>query len=115
MPNSNVSLRELLKKAVHIPEDAVLVGTVKKASPLEIQVESDAQLLLTETNLYVPRRLKKHKLTVEIHGSDSDGDSLGGKRTVTVYAGLKKDDRVYLLSYNDGALYFVIDLVEGDD
>lgn len=111
MPNRRSSLREMLKDAVHVPTSAVLVGTVKKESPLQIQVMSDAQLLLTETNLYVPRWLKTHNLSVNIHGSDSDGDSLSGTRTMTVYNALKKGDVVYLLSYNDGELYFVVDLV----
>ena len=114
MPNAEVSLREILKKAVHVPQSGILTGSVKKASPLKIQVDSDAQLLLTESNLYVPRWLKRHTLSVDIHGTDSEGDSLGGRRTMTVYNALKKGDQVYLLSYNDGALYFVIDLVEGD-
>ena len=114
MPNQHVSLREMLKDAVHVPDNGILIGVVQKASPLKIQVLSDAQLLLTESNLYVPRWLKTHTLTVNIHGSDSEGDSLGGTRTMTVYNALRKGDQVYLYSYNDGALYFVIDLVEGD-
>ena len=88
------------------------MGTVKKTGPLEIQVMSDAQLLLTETNLYVPRWLTDHMLDVEIYGMDSDGDSLTGKRKMKVFNALKKGDMVYLLSYEDGALYFVVDLVE---
>lgn len=107
MANAGRSLRELLKDAVDVRQNGLLTGIVKKASPLEIQVESDSQLLLTESNLYVPRRMQAYTLDAEIEDSGGTTSAV----SITFDAGLKVGDEVYLLSFDKGAVYFVLDLV----
>lgn len=121
MADSGKSLRALIKEAVDVRPNGVLIGVVEVESPLRIRVKSDSKLYLTESNLYIPRWMQKHTLTVTIEGStgsgggDSHRHGLGGTRKLTVDNRLRKDDEVYLLSFDKGALYYVLDLVKGDD
>lgn len=108
MANAGRSLRALLKDAVDVRQNGLLTGVVKKESPLEIQVESDSQLLLTESNLYVPRRMQSYSIDAQIE----TGGATSAAR-ITFDAGLKAGDVVYLLSFDKGAVYFVLDLVNG--
>lgn len=111
MPEAGKSLRALLKDAVDVRQNALLVGVVKSAEPLEIQVASDSQLLLTESNLYVPRSLQKHTLKVAL--ADADGQN-PVDHLLTIEGGLQAGDEVYLLSFDKGQTYFVIDLTKGE-
>ena len=54
---AETSLRELIAKAAGVRSSGVIVGQVTKADPLEIQVLNDAKLVLTESNVYVPKHL----------------------------------------------------------
>ena len=121
MPNNGKSFRELLKEAVDVRPGGILVGVVKETDPLKIQVLSDAKLLLTESNLYIPRRMRKYTVDAYIDGSTASAGetahshSLNGWRRLTIDGSLKANDIVYLLSFDRGALYFVVDLKDGDD
>lgn len=103
------SLRELLAKAVPSNSTEVVVGKVIKTSPLEIQVTNDSKLVVTESNVYVPDHLTNYSVSIHISGS-IDGHSIG-TRSCTVNNALKRGDEVYMLAYNNGALYFVLDKV----
>lgn len=103
------SLRELIAKCGGGHEANVIVGKVTKASPLEIQSLNDAKLVLTESNVYVPKHLTDYSVSIHLSGS-IDGHSIG-TRSGTIYNALKKGDEVYLLQYQGGQLYFVLDKV----
>lgn len=103
------SLRELIAKCGGGHEASVIVGKVTKASPLEIQSLNDAKLVLTESNVYVPKHLTDYSVSIHLSGS-IDGHSIG-TRSGTIYNALKKGDEVYLLQYQGGQLYFVLDKV----
>lgn len=103
------SLRELMREAVGIRTCSVVVGTVTSVSPIEIKVANDAKLILTESNVYVPKHLTNYTVSIKISGS-IDGHSIG-TRECEVKNALKKGDEVYLLSYEEGSQYFVLDKV----
>lgn len=106
---AETSLRELIAKAAGGRASGVIVGKVTKTNPLEIQVLNDAKLVLTESNVYVPKHLTDYSVSIHLSGS-IDGHSIG-TRSCTVYNGLDKGDEVYLLQYEGGQLYFVLDKV----
>lgn len=103
------SLRELLALAVPSNTTGIVVGKVMKTSPLEIQVFNDAKLVVTESNVFVPDHLTNYSVSIHISGT-IDGHSIG-TRSCTVNNALKKGDEVYMLSYENGSLYFVLDRV----
>lgn len=103
------SLRELLALAVPSNTTGIVVGKVMKTSPLEIQVSNDAKLVVTESNVFVPDHLTNYSVSIHISGT-IDGHSIG-TRSCTVNNALKKGDEVYMLSYENGSLYFVLDRV----
>ncbi len=116
------SLRAVMKKAIHIVPSSVLYGVVVAVNPVQIQVSSDAKLLLTESNLYIPKHLTNYKVRVDLPGgSGSTGTSEGHSHSVsniaysndelTVKNALKVNDEVFILSFNEGQLYFVLDRV----
>ena len=97
------SLRELMRTAVGITTASVVTGTVTDTDPLEICVDNDAKLILTEDNVYVPQHLTNYSVSIRIPGV--------GTERCTIRNALQEDDRVYLLSYDEGSLYFVLDKV----
>ena len=103
------SLRELLALAVPSEKSEIVIGKVNKVSPLEIQVVNDAKLVVTDSNTFVPKHLTNYSVSIHISGS-IDGHSIG-TRSCTVNNALKKGDEVYMLAYNNGAMYFVLDKV----
>ena len=103
------SLRELIQQLGGGREATVIIGKVTKADPLEIQALNDAKLVLTDSNVYVPKHLTDYSVSIYLSGS-IDGHSIG-TRSGKIYNGLKNGDEVYLLQYEAGQLYFVLDKV----
>lgn len=103
------SLRELLALAVPMKNIEIVIGKVTKTSPLEIQVSNDAKLIVTESNVFVPRHLTDYSVDIYLSGT-IDGHAIG-KRSGKIYNALQKGDDVYMLAYENGALYFVLDKV----
>jgi len=97
------SLRELMKSAVGVKTASVVTGKVTSASPLEISVDNDAKLVLDEENVIVPKHLSSYSVSISIPGV--------GAEKCTIKNGLSKGDAVYLLSYAEGSLYYVLDKV----
>ncbi len=106
------SLRELLRDAVGVQTATIVTGKVTKTSPLEISVDNDAKLILDESNTFVPQHLTDYSVSIYLSGT-IDGHSIG-TRSGKIYNALKKGDEVYLLAYEEGALYYVLDRVGGD-
>ena len=105
MADKGKSLRALINECVEMRPCYVLLGTVTKASPLEIQVASDSKLLLDEDNLYLPEHLTKRSVRISLSVGDHYASSM------TLDNALRKGDKVYLLSFDRGQLYYILDKV----
>lgn len=95
-----------IKQAIQsmIPNNVgVLRGKVISTEPLKIRAVNDDKLILTAGVLCIPRHLTDHTETVDIASLGITGASM------VVRNGLKMGDLVYLLSYNQGKKYFVMD------
>lgn len=119
------SLREMICDIGEKNRDmCVIMGVVVAESPLRIQVIGDEKLVLNERITIVPRHLTDHEVTADIstdempNATTSNGDpshrhglnALNIKKAaVKVYNGLKVGEVVYILSYNHGKKYFVLD------
>lgn len=100
------SLRELIAQAAQNGKPpGIIIGKVASVDPLEIQVPTDAKLLLTDSNLRVPKHLTNYDVRIRLTGGE---DVL---YPAIIYNGLEKGDEVYLLQYEGGQLYFVLDKV----
>nr|DAH48756.1 MAG TPA: Protein of unknown function (DUF2577) [Bacteriophage sp.] len=106
-----------------IPADAELMqGTVISASPLKIQMANDEKLIVNERITVVPRHLTDYTTTCSftkgakgaVYGPDTRGDTMTNPTfsgSITMYNALKTGDKVYVLSLNNGKLYYVLDRV----
>lgn len=106
-----------------IPADAELMqGTVISASPLKIQMANDEKLIVNERITVVPWHLTDYTTTCSftkgtkgtVYGPDTRGDALTNltfSGSITMYNALKTGDKVYVLSLNNGKLYYVLDRV----
>lgn len=131
------SLKQLIQSMA--PDgDGVVEGNVTNAAPLEITLINDDKMILSANSLIVPEHLTDHEIIADImmdKGSlsaptgaeDEKGEhehpeiEKSGKHEhelkgfqliegkIVMHAGLKKGEVVYLLSYNNGKKYFVLD------
>lgn len=104
MADKKTSIRETLIKII---EEGIFVpdiqeAVVVKANPLTIRLVNDKKITLTSDDLVIPERMTNHKVTI------SSGDV---ERTVEVKSALKKGEKVNLLQYSDGKLYYILDRV----
>lgn len=131
------SLKQLIQSLM--PDSpGVVEGTVTNASPLEITLTNDDKMTLSANSLTVPEHLTDREIEVDImadggilhaptgaedekgehehpavkkggrHGHELEGFQLTGGKLV-LHAGLKAGEIVYLLSYNRGKKYYVLD------
>ncbi len=131
--NEQTSLKGLFQEM--IPESVNVVrGKVVSASPLKIQVVNDDKLLLSENLLCVPGHLTDYTTTCNLllgdgslsgqtktdgqHGGHLSGDGSHNhslstfniySATLTVHNALKLGETVYLLSFNEGKKYYILD------
>lgn len=82
----------------------VIQGIVKSISPLSIQVEGDEKLILSATALILPKHLTRYTVQVSIP------DVVSGA-TMTVNNALTVGEKVYLLSFNKGKQYYILERV----
>jgi len=138
-PNEDTSLKQMFQGMV--PEGATVVeGTVVSGSPLKIRIENDDKLVVSGSVVIVPWHLTDYKTTVDVvlgggsissqtyvDGSHSHTCSPGSTgetphqhalqsfniygATMTVYNALKTGEKVWLLKFNTGKKYFVLDRV----
>lgn len=120
---NNMSLKGIFQGM--IPADAELMqGTVISASPLKIQMTNDEKLIINERITVVPRHLSNYKTTCTIdwaseYKSGGSGDAsfsshnhgIIGTKPITINNALKVGEAVYVLSLNNGKLYYVLDRV----
>ena len=100
------SVSELIK---HIADKAVAKndvyeGVVISTSPLKITLVNDAKIILSNVNLVVPEHLRLKQVTVTF---TFDGETKS--QIITIHEDLKNGDHVYLMAYNNGKKYFVLD------
>ena len=118
-----------------IPDSmGVVRGKVVSAAPLKIQVVNDDKLILSENLICVPRHLSDYTTTCDLmlgkgsldsqtkndgeHGGHVSGTGANQhalatfnifNATLKVHNALKLGDTVYLLSFNEGKKYYVLD------
>ncbi len=88
--------------------DGVVEGTVTNAVPLEITLTNDAKMILSANSLIVPEHLTDHEIETDIV-MDNDALYAPVRVKANLHAGLKAGEIVYLLSYNNGKKYYVLD------
>lgn len=128
------SLKQMIQEMV--PDGAgVEEGTVTNAYPLEITLTNDAKMILSANSLIIPEHLTDHEVEADImmdegalyaptktegehehpgigrsgkHAHELKGFQLTGGKII-LHTGLKAGEIVYLLSYNNGKKYYVLD------
>lgn len=111
MPNNGKSLKSALRQLVNTRTATVLTGTVTGVNPLTIQVTNDAKLELDEDDLFVPQYLSDRKVDVSISITTDTGTY--STDTMQFKNALKKGEEVYLLCFDGGQLYYVLDRTGG--
>ena len=131
------SIMALIRGATMSEDGSVIEAKVIGVGPLKIQATNDDKLILNAGSLVVPwhltdyttkmtYRLDKGTLDSETYNDGAHGGHVGGdgthvnhlktfnlyKGTMTVYNALKVGDMIYLLRYNDGKKYFILDRKE---
>jgi len=95
----------------------ILIGTVSKASPIEIEIHQ--KLKLTKEFLIITERVTRYEVDLEHDHAYTDdgsnattGKSLTNKLTTTpIRTGLKKGDKVALMRVQGGHQFLVLDKV----
>ena len=135
--NEPQSIMAIIRGATSREDGSVIEAKVIGVGPLKVQATNDDKLILNAGSLVVPwhltdyttkmtYRLDKGTLDSETYNDGSHGGHVAGdgknvnhlrtfnlyKGTITVYNALKVGDMVYLLRYNDGKKYFILDRKE---
>ncbi|MBO5610563.1 MAG: DUF2577 domain-containing protein [Eubacterium sp.] len=102
--SSATSISELIKTIANgsVSTSDVYEGTVTSADPIKITLVNDAKIVLSSANLVVPEHLRKKTVTFTVAGYT---------KTITIREALASGDKVYLLTYNNGKKYFVLDRI----
>ena len=131
------SIKQLIQSFTMSEDGSVIEAKVIGVGPLKVQATNDDKLILNAGSLVVPwhltdyttkmtYRLDEGTLDSETYNDGSHGGHMGGdgthvnhlrtfnlyKGTITVYNALKVGDIIYLLRYNDGKKYFILDRKE---
>lgn len=99
------SLRQMFQSMVPDPV-AVIQAVVISTNPLMVQAVNDDKLVLGSGLLCVPAHLSDYTVTVDISGGG--GSAIKGA-VMTVRQSLRAGDRLYLLSFNHGKKYYILD------
>lgn len=135
--NEAQSIMSIIRGAAMSEDGSVIEAKVIGVNPLKVQATNDDKLILNAGSLVVPwhltdyttkmtYRLDKGTLDSETYNDGAHGGHVGGdgthvnhlktfnlyKGTMTVYNALKVGDMIYLLRYNDGKKYFILDRKE---
>ena len=116
------SLTQLIRGMTKSEDGSVMEATVISTDPLRVQATNDDKLILSAASLTVPQRLTDHteEITVSWNTENTGGGSgdaafaphghiLSGRKTVLIHGGLTEGDTVYLLRYNNGKKYYILD------
>lgn len=128
------SIKQLIQQITATEDGSVIEAKVIGVGPLKVQATNDAKLILNEASLVVPRHLTDYTTTATYtlgkgsidsitegdgsHGGHVSGDGKHNhhlvtytltKGTITVHNALKIGEVVYLLRYNGGKKYYILD------
>lgn len=84
----------------------VLQGIVQPGS--KIQIVNDEKLTINSNNTYIPRHLTDYTTECSIETNDG-GNSVDG--SITIKNALQAGEKVFVLSFNNGKQYYVLDRV----
>ena len=127
-------IKQLIQQITATEDGSVIEAKVIGVGPLKVQATNDAKLILNEASLVVPRHLTDYTTTATYtlgkgsidsitegdgsHGGHVSGDGKHNhhlvtytltKGTITVHNALKMGEVVYLLRYNGGKKYYILD------
>ena len=116
---------------------SVKEGIVTSTSPLSVTLKNDAKMILSANSLIVPRSLTDYQVEVDLEtalGTLTSKTKVDGKHThdeltggddgehfhkletfsvrdgvLMIHNALKKGDIVYLLAFNNGKQYYILD------
>lgn len=127
------SIKQLIQNIIGGQMPEVLQGTVILEKPLKIQIEGDAKWIITEKNTFVPWHLTDYETEITFDNPnikqvfttwdmaetlESPESKISFKRPktikhkITVHNKLVKGEKVYVLSFNRGKQYYVLDRVK---
>lgn len=85
----------------------LMSGKVETVSPLSVRI--DQKLVIPEKALILTDAVHDHDVDITIHGiSDSDGDSISGRTTVTIHNALKIGESVLMIRKQGGQQFLII-------
>lgn len=100
MDNSK-SLKQVIQKM--IPENIGLVeGIVVSTSPLSIQIVNNSKMIASENTLIISKHVTDYTAEIVIDLEVKE---------VTILNGLQIGEKVNMLRFNNGELYYVLDRV----
>lgn len=118
------SIKQIFQQMMASDDGSVIEATVIGVDPLKVQATNDAKLILSAVSLVVPRHLTDYTTTATISldagAIDAETNTVSlhshkvityelTKGTITVHNALKVGDVIYLLRYNDGKKYYILD------
>ena len=128
------SIKALIQSFTKSEDGSVFEAKVIAVDPLKVQATNDDKLILNAGSLVVPRHLTDYTIQMtcrladgtldsETYSDGAHGGHVGGSGThinhlrtftltkgaMTVYNALKAGEMVYLLRYNDGKKYYILD------
>lgn len=109
----NSSLKELIQSML-TESTNIILGVVTSENPLKIEGLNDEKLKLNQNMLCLPRYLTRYENsatieTVEIKENGANGFNSISNVKITVDNSLKIGEIVYLLSFNQGKRYYILD------
>jgi len=87
----------------------IVEGTVTSASPLSVTLANDPKAIIPATALSVSKHLTGYSRKASVSGTLSGVGATSGTLTITFSDGLAAGDTVYMLSYNNGKRYYILD------
>lgn len=85
----------------------VYQGLVVETDPLKIKI--DQKLTIGGKQIILTNAVQDHDVEITLHGiSDSDGDSLTGKTTITIHKALQINETVLMIRRQGGQQFMVI-------
>lgn len=110
------SLRSAFTELALACATTIFRGRVVSNRPLQIQIDNDMKLILHENILCVPLHLTDYSVScvlTNVGESDEDNEEELEQSTqeskILIRNALRTGDRVFLLSFNEGKKYFVLD------
>lgn len=102
--SDNVTSLKGLIQSLTPDSTSVIQGVVTNIEPLIVQVMNDEKLTLHSALLIIPEHLTERTVDAEIEDNNETKNV-----TLKLLDALKVGDKVYLLSFNEGKKYYILD------